>query len=108
MNEELILGTECKVKITLPVVGEHTPYQYDFDVELYVNPKKRLVVDKYSCYPKEEPEVSNYEFIVPFDSAEVGVGEMNVEVVAYIPDEHFEDGLRTERIRIESVATIIP
>lgn len=104
MNEELILGTECKVKITLPVVGGYTPYQYEFDVELYVNPKNRLVVNKYSCYPKEETN----NFIVPFDSAKVGVGDMTVEIVAYIPDDHFEDGLRTERIRVESVATIIP
>lgn len=105
MNEELILGTECKVKITLPTVGGHSPYEYDFDVELYVNPNNRLVVSKYSCFPVEGDKGI---FIVPFDSAKVGVGEMNVEVVAYIPDDHFEDGLRTERIRIESVATIIP
>lgn len=105
MNEELILGTECKVKITLPVVGGYTPYQYEFDVELYVNPKNRLVVKWDSCIPIEG---TTYDFIVPFDSAKVGVGDMNMEVVAYIPDEYFEDGLRTERIRIESVATIIP
>lgn len=104
MNEELILGTECKVKITLPQVGEYTPYQYTFDVELYVNPKNRLVVEWSSCIPVE----GAFDFIVPFDSAKVGVGDMTVEVVAYIPDDHFEDGLRTERIRIESVATIIP
>lgn len=107
MNEELILGTECKVKITLPKVGGYTPYQYEFDVELYVNPKKRLVVEWGSCIPVEGTD-GNFDFIVPFDSAKVGVGDMTVEVVAYIPDGHFEDGLRTERIRIESVATIIP
>lgn len=107
MNEELILGTECKVKITLPVVGGYTPYQYEFDVELYVNPKNRLVVEWRSCIPVEGAG-GKFDFIVPFDSAKVGVGDMNVEIVAYIPDDHFEDGLRTERIRVESVATIIP
>ena len=105
MNEELILGTECKVKLTLPPISGINPYGYDFDVELYVNPNKRCVVNKYSCFPIEGSEG---EFVVPFDSAKVGVGEMNVELVAYVPDEFFEDKLRTERVRIESVATIIP
>lgn len=105
MNDELILGTECKVKLTLPEVGGITPYVYDFDVELYVNPNKRVTISKEFCFPIEG---ANYDFIVPFDSSEVGVGDMTLEVVAYIPDEYFDDGLRTERIRIESVTSIIP
>lgn len=104
MNE-LILGAECKVKVTLPKIDETDPYGYDFDVELYVNPKKRCVIKKYGCFPVEGKA---NEFIVPFDSSSVGVGDMNVEIVAYVPDAYFADGLRTERIRIESVATIIP
>lgn len=105
MNDELILGTECKVKITLPEVGGISPYGYDFCVELYVNPKKRLVVAREECFPSEN---GIGEYVVPFDSSLVGIGDMTVEVVAYIPDDFFADGLRTERIRVESVATIIP
>ena len=104
MNNELILGTECKVKLTLPTISGENPYKYDFDVELYTNPNKRLVVRWDKCYPLDK----DGEYLVPFDSAKVGVGDMTVEVVAYIEDEMFDDKLRTERIRFESVATIIP
>lgn len=105
MNNELILGTECKVRITLPRVSGISPYGYDFNVELYVNPKKRLTITREECVPSDEGEG---EYLVPFDSSLVGIGDMTVEIVAYIPDEFFADGLRTERIRLESVATIIP
>ena len=104
MNEELILGTECKVKLTLPSISGINPYGYEFDVELYTNPNKRLVVRWGNCIPLDKEG----EYLVPFDSAKVGVGDMTVELVAYVPDEFFEDKLRTERVRIESVATIIP
>ena len=106
MHDEMILGTECMVKISLPTTSSGvTPWEYDFEVELYTNPKKRIVIKKFGCFPIEnEPNA----VLVPFDSGKVGVGEMNVEVAAYIPDIHFEDGLRTERFRIESITTIIP
>ena len=105
MTDELIYGTECKLKITLPEIEGSAPYEYNFDVEIYVNPKKRLTINRYLCFPVEgEP----MEFIVPFDTREVGVGDVNVELVIYVPDDYFADNLRTERVRVESVTTIIP
>lgn len=104
MNDELILGTEAKIRVTIAPIGGITPYVFDFDVELYVNPKRRATISKYNCIPLEE----QYAFFVPFDTSDVGIGEVTMEVVAYVPDTDFEDGLRTERVRIESVATIIP
>lgn len=104
MNNELILGTECKVKLSLPPISGINPYGYEFNVELYTNPNKRLIVNWGECIPLDKEG----DYIVPFDSSIVGVGDMTVEVVAYVPDEFFEDKLRTERMRFESVATIIP
>lgn len=105
MNEEMIYGTECKLKITLPKIDDTDPYNYNFDIELYTNPKKKLVVNKYLCYPVEgEPN----QFIVPFDSSKIGIGDVNLELVVYVPDAHFPDNLRTERRRLESITTIIP
>lgn len=105
MQEELILGTECKVKVTLPEISGVTPYVYDFEVEVYTNPSKRLTVDKDHCFPTED---EGYNFFVPFDSSKIGVGDITIEVVAQVEDDMFEDGYRTERFRIESIGTIIP
>ena len=105
MSNELICGTECKLKITLPEIDGSTQYEYNFDVEIYVNPKKKLTINRDFCFPIEgQPS----KFIVPFDTADVGVGELNVEMVIYVPDDYFADKLRTERVRVESVTTIIP
>lgn len=105
MSDDIIYGTECKLKITLPTIDDSTPYDYNFDVELYVNPKRKVVINRDFCFPVENKPS---EFIVPFDTTAIGVGELNVEMVFYIPDDYFPDRLRTERRRVESITTIIP
>ena len=106
MNEEIILGTEAKVILTIKPISNKSADEFDWDVELYTNPRKKLVVNKYQCSPIED---TDRDYYVPFDSSKVGVGELNAEIVAYVPDPIFkDDGLRTERVRIESIATIIP
>lgn len=107
MNEELILGTEAKALVTINPIGGYTAYDFDFDIELYTNPSKKVVVPKGFCFPIEGDETKS-QFYVPFNSDDLGVGEVTLVVVAHIPDDFFPDGLRTERVRIESLATIIP
>jgi hypothetical protein len=103
--EEIILGTEAKIRLYIHPVGGETPYKFPWEVELYTNPKKKVKVSSENCSPIEGEE---YAFYVPFDSSELGIGELNADVIAYIEDSIFKDGLRTERVRIESIATIIP
>ena len=104
--EELILGTEAKIRIEIKPISGVSADVFDWTVELYTNPKKRLTIGKYECSPIEN---TNREYFVPFDTAKVGVGELTAEIVAHVPDPIFKDDeLRTERVRIESIATIIP
>ena len=105
--EEIILGTEAKVGISFTDIQGFNAYDDSWEVRLYTNPRKKVVIDQYHCIPSG---TDGKEFIVPFDSAEVGVGVLNVELVVNVPDEAFvlSDGKRTEIIRIESVGTIIP
>lgn len=105
--EEIILGTEAKVGISFTDIKGFNANSDSWEVRLYTNPKKKVVIDQYHCIPSG---IDGKDFIVPFDSAEVGVGELNVEIVVNVPDDAFalSDRKRTEIIRIESVATIIP
>ena len=105
--EEIILGTEAKVGISFTDIKGFNANDDSWEVRLYTNPKKKVVIDQYHCIPSGN---NGKDFIVPFDSAELGVGELNVEIVVNVPDDAFmlSDGKRTEIIRIESVATIIP
>lgn len=103
--EEIILGTEAKIRLVIEPIGTHTPGEMDWSVELYTNPKKKVVVSKDDCSAIENDDNA---FYVPFDSTEVGIGDLNADVIAYVPDRAFKDGKRTEIARIESIATIIP
>ena len=104
--EELILGTEAKIQLEIKPISNISADLFDWKVELYTNPKKRLVIPKDQCSPIEGTDRSYY---VPFDTAKVGVGELTAEVVAEVPDDLFKDDeKRTERVRMESLALIIP
>jgi hypothetical protein len=104
--EELILGTEAKVRIEIKPISGVSADEFEWSVELYTNPKKRLTISKYECSPIED---TDREYFVPFDTANVGVGELTAEIVALVHDPIFKDDeLRIERVRIESIATIIP
>ena len=105
--EEIILGTEAKIRLVIEPINGKSPYELDgWKVELYTNPKKKVIVSKDDCSAIENDANA---FYVPFDSSEVGVGDLNADVVVYVPDETFKkDRLRTEIARIESIATIIP
>lgn len=104
--EELILGTEAKIQLEIKPISNISADLFDWKVELYTNPKKRLVIPKEQCSPIEDTDRSYY---VPFDTAKVGVGELTAEVVAEVPDDLFKDDeKRTERVRMESLALIIP
>lgn len=104
--EEIILGTEAKIRLVINPINGKSPYELqDWKVELYTNSKKKVIVSKKDCSAIEN---DTNAFYVPFDSAEVGVGDLNADVVVYVPDLAFKDRLRTEIARIESIATIIP
>lgn len=103
--EEIILGTEAKVEIGFGDIKGFNANADSWEVRLYTNPKKKVVVDQYHCIPSD---TTGKKFIVPFDSSETGVGELNIELVIYVPDNAFADKKRTEIVRIESLATIIP
>ena len=104
--DELILGTEAKIQLEIKPISNISADFFDWEIEFYTNPRKRIVVSKFMCSPIDG---TNRSYYVPVDTGKVGVGELTAEVVAYIPDPMFtDDGLRTERVRIESIATIIP
>jgi hypothetical protein len=103
---EIIKGTEAAILLTISDIDGFNARQFDWKVELYTNPNRRVSVNWDDCTPVnlEDPT----KFYVPLDSSELGVGEVTADIIAYIPDGLFKDGLRTEIVRIESIATIIP
>ena len=89
LEDEAFLGTEKKYH--LEIVSEGFDMETDdFEVELKRGPN--VITLKKNDLVKDV----NGDFYVTFDTAELGPGGVTMTVTAYVPDEDFPDGLRTE------------
>ena len=90
------LGTEFKLNVHLePLDGLHMS-DYDFEVALYVYTNRKVVFQKSKLKKVDD---DNYLLMVETAAAlRLGRGRINAEITAYIPDNDFSDGLRTEKL----------
>lgn len=90
------LGTEFKLNIHLePVDGYHMS-DYDFECAFYVFTNRKVVIPKSKMRKVDD---DNYLAIIETEDAlKIGRGKINAEITAYIPDNDFSDGLRTEKL----------
>lgn len=96
-KQQVLLGTELKININISEVGNLTMDDYDFSTEFYCSAKRVLTVKKENAIRLDE---NNYLFRV--DTEEVGAGDLKCKVTAYIPDQDFDDGLRTEVVGVDT------
>ena len=98
--EDAYLGTELKFLLKITADG-FSMVDDDFTVTL-----KRGQVTK--VFTKDQlVQDENDRFYLCFDSAEFGKGLITATITAYVPDDDFDDGLRTEVQKIDLV-TINP
>ena len=99
------LGTEFKFNVHLdPMDGLHMS-NYDFEVALYVYTNRKVIIPK-SRMTKVDDD--NYKLILETaDALRIGRGRINAEITAYIPDNDFSDGLRTEKLILCTDVTAI-
>ena len=97
MKTEIFLGTELKLNVNIEPLDSVTMDDFDFEVEVYCNPSKTLVIPK-----KDTVRVDSNNYIVLVDTNKVGLGYLKCKVTANIPDTDFSDGKRTE---VDSVCT---
>ena len=97
-----IIGTEEKFNLRISPLGDLHAADYDFSVKAYSNKSANLIIPKDECIM-----VDNDNFIVRVDTSALGLGQIILEVTAYIPDSDFPDGLRTEIARYTTDTLII-
>lgn len=101
---KIFLGTELKLNINIEPMGEMSMSDYDFDIELICGSfKKQSIVIKKDSAKK----VDDDNYIVCFDTTDLGGGNLLCRVTAYIPDGDFKDGIRTEITEINTGIEII-
>lgn len=104
MVEEVIKGTELKFNLNIEPISDTHMADYDFKVVAYC-PKStgRLEVVKDEC-----TKIDDDNYIVPIDTSNIGPGDLILDIYAYLPDEAFEDKLRTEIQRaIQDIRIIV-
>ena len=95
-DERICVGTELKFLVEITADG-FSMDEDDFEVEIIRGPntlhfdKTELEVDKDGNY------------YVCFDTAPLGTGRVTAKVTAYVPDDDFEDGFRTEIERVDLI-----
>lgn len=102
MATQVFLGTELKLNINIEPIGDVTMDDYDFEVEIYCSSKKVVDITK-----KEAIRVDSNNYIILIDTNVVGAGDLKCKVIAYIPDNDFADGLRTEISIIDTGINIV-
>lgn len=101
MNK-IFWGTEVKLNVNIEPVGELTMDDYDFELTIMAQwPQKKVVVKKDQAIRVDE---NNY--IITIDTKDIGTGKVTGKIVAYLPDDDFKDGYRTEVMEVDPNITI--
>ena len=100
--DALILGSERKFELYISPLGNIHASQYDFTVKVFTNSAHSLQLSKDDCIM-----VDDDTFLVPVDTNVIGLGTINFEVTAFVPDGDFEDGFRTEKARYTTDVTVV-
>lgn len=103
----VFLGTEIKLNIHIDPIGDWTMEDYDFTVEAYCSTKKSLIISKSEAKPVEGSGEKINDYIIMIDTSEIGTGNLKCKVTAYIPDDDFEFGKRTEVSIIDTGIEIV-
>lgn len=101
-NNKCYLGTELKLNLSIDPIGSAHMSTYDFIVDVFCNPIKSIKIEK-----SKANKVDDDNYILCIDSNAIGKGKVKVKVTAHIPDEDFEDGLRTEVVVVDTGISII-
>ena len=110
-KQKIYLGTELKLNLNIERMGSETMSTYDFDVDLYCNPNKVFSLHKSKNKDKDTPtlyrEVDDVNYYLFVDTVAVGLGKLKCKVTAFVEDEHFPDGIRTEVVEIDTGIEIV-
>lgn len=99
----IIRGTEIKFNFNIEPINGVSMTSYDFEVFAYcAGTTQKIQVPKGDC-----TEVDSDNYVLPIDTSALALGQLIIDVYAYIPDLDFPDGLRTEICRIETDIKII-
>lgn len=90
------LGTELKINVHIEPIDGCTMDDFDFRCRFYIYTNRYVEIRKEEMIRVDE---NNYVACI---SHKMGIGPVMMRITAYIPDEDFPNGIRTE---VETVST---
>ena len=89
------LDSQEKLAVKRAPIGNITMDDYDFTIEAYCVPEKRITLTKKDCIRKD---ANSYAFII--ETNKLGVGKVIIRMIAQIPDGDFKSGYRQNVDRV--------
>ena len=103
MNK-VIIGTELKLNINIQPIDGLTMTDYDFEVMLISG----IIAAKSKTYSKNElVKDDDNNYILPFNTQDVGLGKIVCRIIAHLPDGAFSDRKRTEIVDIDTGIEVV-
>lgn len=94
----ICLGTELKFNVHVKQIGDIHMSDYDFECDFFVFERRKVNIRKSDMKKVDD---DNYLAMIATEQAvKMGKGRICMELTAYIPDEDFPDGMRTEKTRV--------
>lgn len=91
----IVLGTELKFNVHIEPIEGIRMSAYNFDCAFYVYSNRKVIINKSDMIKVDD---ENYIAMITTEQAlKIGKGKIQLEITAYIPDNDFPDGLRTEK-----------
>ena len=98
-EEKTYVGTKLKYALSISSPGFDMA-EDDFSVDI-LGSRTRVHFDKEDLVVDE-----NDQYYVCFDTAELGDGIIDAVITAFVPDEDFDDGVRTEKVKLTLISAL--
>lgn len=103
---KVIIGTELKLNVNVEPIDKVSMASYDFDVILRGGKNSITLSKKGETLSDGLIKDDDDNYIVAFNTQDLGLGKIVCRVVAYIRDEHFHfEGQDRKRTEITEVST---
>lgn len=98
-NNYSLEGTIFKLNINMKPIGSYRMSDINWDIEAYadIEPSRKIKIEK-----SEAIQVDSDNYIIAIDSAKTGPGRYSLIFTAYIPDGDCVEGIRIEKIEINT------
>lgn len=99
---KVFYGTEIKLNVNIEPMDGITMDDYDFFIEV----SNQLAKESTKIEKSEAIRIDANNYVVRLDTTKLGLGGLSCKVTAFLPDDDFEDGLRTEVVYVDTGITV--